>query len=56
MMGTFCCLLIGSLIMDNKSNEMKIRRYLSNGTFEPMVKTLRKYYDFILITASVSFN
>lgn len=54
MTASYVCLLIGHLVLDKKENKQKILQYLKNGKFTEMTNILKKYYNFLNLTASVS--
>lgn len=56
MLASYDCLLIGQLIIKSSENENQIRQLLHNCSFEDMIKVLDKYYNFMNLTASVSFT
>lgn len=55
MLASYVCILVGHLVIDCKAHEQDIRRYLVNGQFTEMVQILEKYYNFMNLTASVSY-
>lgn len=56
MLASYVCILVGHLVIDCKEHEQDIRRYLINGQFTEMVQILEKYYNFMNLTASVSYT
>lgn len=54
-LASYVCLLIGNLIMECKQYEVEVRQILRNQSFVDMVQILEKYYNFLNLTASVSF-
>lgn len=51
---SYIVMLIGFLIMDNKEYETKVRQFLKGHKFTDMVEILKKFFNFMNLTASVS--
>lgn len=55
MTASYVCLLIGHLIIDSAAHETRVREHLKDDSFAEMVAVLEKYYNFMNLTASVSY-
>lgn len=56
IMASYVALLIGHLVMENGGHQKKIRTFLRvDAGFGFMAQILEKYYNFLNLTASVSY-
>lgn len=53
-LASYIVMLIGFLIMDNSEHEAKVRQFLKGHKFTAMVDILKKFFNFMNLTASVS--
>jgi len=52
---SYITLIIGYLVLDSKDNEQTIRQLLPENSFSLMAAVLKKFFNFMNLTASVSF-
>lgn len=55
LMASYVGLLIGWIVMGSEENETTVRSYMKDGNFVTMVTSLEKYYNFLNLTANVSY-
>ena len=56
LVASYLTLIIGYLIHENPENETIVRQWLPENNFTQMVAVLKKFYNFMNLTASVSFK
>ena len=54
MVAAYVGLLIGYVVMYNKAYERQVKQLLPNNKFTLMVSVLKKFYEFLKLTANVS--
>lgn len=52
-LASYIVMLIGFLIMDNNEYQSTVRQYLKGNNFNDMVELLKKFFNFMNLTASV---
>lgn len=52
-LASYIVMLIGFLIMDNVDYQNAVRNYLKGNNFADMVELLKKFFNFMNLTASV---
>lgn len=55
-LASYTVLLLGFLIMDNDEYLYTVRRFLKRQNFADMVEILKKFYNFMSLTSSVSIE
>ena len=53
-LASYIVMLTGFLIMDNKEYQYNVRQFLRGNNFADMVELLKKFFNFMNLTASVS--
>ena len=56
LVASYLTLIIGYLIHESKENENIVRQWLPENNFSQMVAVLKKFYNFMNLTASVSYR
>ena len=56
LVASYLTLIIGYLIHENPENETIVRQWLPENNFTQMVAVLKKFYNFMNLTASVSYK
>ena len=56
LVASYLTLIIGYLIHENTENENIVRQWLPDNNFSQMVGVLKKFYNFMNLTASVSYQ
>ena len=54
LVASYLTLIIGYLIHEDEENEKIVRQWLPENNFSQMVAVLKKFYNFMNLTASVS--
>lgn len=54
--GSYTAILIGHLIADNERFEDTVRKHLHGNGFKEIISVLEKYYNFMDLAASVSYQ
>ncbi len=54
LIGSYITLIVGYLILDDKEREAAVREYLPEGKFTVMVSVLKKFFNFMNLTASAT--
>lgn len=54
-LASYIVMLIGFLIMDNPESQYNVRQFLRGSNFADMVELLRKFFNFMNLTASVGY-
>ena len=54
LVASYLTLIIGYLIYENADNEQIVRQWMPENNFTLMVAVLKKFYNFMNLTASVS--
>ncbi len=54
LIGSYVTLIIGYIILHDKERETEVRGYLPDGNFAIMVTVLKKFYNFMNLTASAT--
>ncbi|CAB4058217.1 unnamed protein product [Lepeophtheirus salmonis] len=52
LIASYITLIVGYTILDNKEHELTVRQLLPNGNFVLMMSILKKFYNFMNLTAS----
>lgn len=55
-LASYIVMLIGFLIMQNEIYQTNVRHFLKGNNFVDMVEILKKFFNFMKMTASVSNN
>lgn len=55
-LASYTVILLGFLIMDNPEYQQIVRHFLKRQHFEDMVVILKKFFNFMSLTASVSIQ
>lgn len=53
-LASYIVMLVGFLIMENEAYQDNIRQFLRENNFKDMVELLKKFYNFMNLTASVN--
>ena len=53
-LASYVVMLLGYLIMDNANHQATVKKFLIDSNFTVMVDILRKFFNFMNLTASVS--
>lgn len=53
-LASYIVMLVGFLIMDNEDRQNFVRQFLKGNNFADMVELLKKFFNFMNLTASVS--
>ncbi len=56
LIGSYITLIIGYLILDDKDRETEVRSHLPEGNFALMVAVLKKFFNFMNLTASATLT
>ena len=54
LIASYLTLIIGYLIHENSEHEKIVRQWMPENNFAHMVAVLKKFYNFMMLTASVS--
>ena len=56
LVASYLTLIIGYLILENNEHEEIVRQLMPEKNFSLMVAVLKKFYNFMNLTASVSYH
>ncbi len=56
LIGSYITLIIGYLILDDKDRELQVREHLPDNNFSVMVAVLKKFFNFMNLTASATLT
>jgi len=54
-LASYIVMLVGFLIMDNETYQKSVKQFLRGNNFSDMVELLKKFFNFMNLTSSVSF-
>lgn len=54
-LASYIVMLVGFLIMDNETYQNSVKQFLRGNNFGDMVELLKKFFNFMNLTSSVSF-
>lgn len=55
-LASYIVMLLGFLIMENMEYEQQVRKFLKESNFAILVELLKKFFNFMNLTASVYSN